>query len=45
MYHAIDPAHRDSGRFLFMDRITYRDGWPSINDGAPSTGPTPAPKP
>jgi arabinan endo-1,5-alpha-L-arabinosidase len=38
LYHAIDPSRRGEGRFLMMDRIVYRDGWPQINDGKPSDG-------
>ncbi len=45
VYHAIDPTHRDGGRYLLMDRIIYRDGWPTVSGETPTTGPTPAPKP
>jgi arabinan endo-1,5-alpha-L-arabinosidase len=38
MYHAIDPSQRESGRYLMMDRIVYKDGWPEIDDGKPSDG-------
>jgi arabinan endo-1,5-alpha-L-arabinosidase len=43
-YHAIDPATPKVGssdgdrRVMLMDRVTYRDGWPRIGDGTPSTG-------
>ncbi len=43
MYHAIDRAHRTNGRYFLMDRITYRDGWPTIATGTPSTQPVAAP--
>ncbi len=45
LYHAIDPTHRDEGRLLLLDRINYRDGWPTVNGETASAGPTPAPKP
>jgi arabinan endo-1,5-alpha-L-arabinosidase len=43
-YHAIDPAkpkNGDSGgdrRVMLMDRVVYRNGWPVIGGGVPSTG-------
>jgi arabinan endo-1,5-alpha-L-arabinosidase len=49
-YHAIDPAkpkNEDAGgdrRVMLMDRVTYRDGWPVIGGGAPSTGRRPGPR-
>lgn len=51
VYHAVD-ARRPRGtptddvntrRVMLMDRIVYRDGWPTIEGGRPSSGPRPAP--
>ena len=44
-YHAIDPAHREDGRYLLLDRIVYRGGWPVVGNGEPSAGPSTAPTP
>ena len=49
-YHAIDPAkpmNDDAGgdrRVMLMDRVTYRDGWPAIGGGVPTTGRRPGPR-
>lgn len=53
-YHAINVNNRwlkdeISGdrhdlRVLLMDRIVYRDGWPRVERGSPSTTPQPAPR-
>jgi arabinan endo-1,5-alpha-L-arabinosidase len=50
VYHAwqpgrVDPAWNDTRypRMMLIDRIDWRDGWPLIHDGKPSSGPTPAP--
>jgi arabinan endo-1,5-alpha-L-arabinosidase len=37
LYHAIDPTDGDYDRYLMIDKITWRDGWPTINEG---NGPT-----
>lgn len=44
MYHAIDRQHPEKGRVFLMDRITYRNGWPEIGNGTPSTTPVKTPK-
>lgn len=36
VYHAIDPADREKGRVMLLDKIIYQDGWPRIEAGAPS---------
>ena len=49
-YHAIDPAkptNDEAGgdrRVMLMDRVTYRDGWPVIGGGVPTTGRRPGPR-
>ncbi len=51
-YHAIDAGNRlmpkiegdrDVRRIMLMDRIVYRNGWPQIETGKPSTTPQRAP--
>lgn len=36
-------ADRDQGRMALIDRITWKNGWPSIGNGTPTVGPQPAP--
>jgi GH43 family beta-xylosidase len=49
VYHAWTNAGdgtqlQSAGRHVLVDRISWgADGWPSINDGSPSTGPQPWP--
>ncbi len=43
LYHAINPTQPDGVRVLLLDRITYRHGWPEINNASPSYTPVPAP--
>lgn len=44
MYHAYKAADEDRGRVLMLDKITWdAQGWPSVNDGYPSSTPMPAP--
>jgi arabinan endo-1,5-alpha-L-arabinosidase len=49
VYHAIDtgnrynPGGRVVRRVMMIDRIVYRNGWPSIATSSPSTGSTPMP--
>jgi arabinan endo-1,5-alpha-L-arabinosidase len=53
-YHAIDSKNRllpgsiggdrDVRRIMLMDRVSYRNGWPQIEGGTPSTGQRAAPK-
>lgn len=39
VYHAIalGSAVKVSGRIMLIDRLQYNDGWPSIDNGSPST--------
>ncbi len=38
LYHAYDTKGSSSNRVLVLDRITWdRDGWPTVNDGSPSS--------
>lgn len=40
LYHAYDADAPDKGRVMLLDRIIWsNDGWPSVNDGTPSTTP------
>jgi arabinan endo-1,5-alpha-L-arabinosidase len=46
VYHAWHGAHtcgQSGDRELMLDRITWRGGWPSINNGTPSQGVRAAP--
>ena len=44
MYHAYNAQQEDRGRVLMLDKITWdAAGWPSVNDGYPSSTPMPAP--
>lgn len=36
VYHAIDSDNPKSGRIVLIDKITYKNGWPTINSGSPS---------
>ena len=44
VYHAVDPARplQDGIPFvrrpMLLDRLSYRDGWPFVENGQPSTG-------
>jgi arabinan endo-1,5-alpha-L-arabinosidase len=50
-YHAVDTrrpreaptADVNTRRVFLADRLTYRDGWPTIEGGRPSAVPRPAP--
>jgi beta-xylosidase len=47
-YHAWQNAGNGTavsakGRMVLVDRITWKDGWPSIANGSPSTGAQPWP--
>ena len=39
IYHAIDSKNRNGGRVMLIDKIAYKNGWPTINSGTPSTTP------
>lgn len=39
VYHAIDSESPNKGRIVLIDKITYKEGWPIINSGTPSTTP------
>jgi arabinan endo-1,5-alpha-L-arabinosidase len=43
LYHAMGEG-RASERWLLLDRISYRDGWPRIEGDQPSAGPRPVPR-
>lgn len=51
LYHAVDrrrPRSRDSDdvntrRVMLLDRLVWRNGWPMVEGGGPSSGPQPAP--
>lgn len=53
-YHAIDSTNRtlkneisgdrDVRRVMLMDRVVYRNGWPTVERGTPSTTPQRAPQ-
>jgi arabinan endo-1,5-alpha-L-arabinosidase len=49
VYHAVDtvnplnPSGRSVRRIMLIDRIVYRNGWPTIANSSPSVGPRPAP--
>lgn len=36
VYHAIDANDPKSGRIVLIDKIKYKNGWPTINSGSPS---------
>ncbi|MGN1045722.1 MAG: family 43 glycosylhydrolase [Candidatus Cryptobacteroides sp.] len=37
MYHAYWSRHEDSGRMLMLDKIQWKNGWPTVEGGIPST--------
>ncbi len=44
LYHAVDAESSKGGRVMLLDKIVWSDdGWPTINDGTPSTAPQVAP--
>jgi len=53
IYHAINPDEKylkdkdrknvQDRRVMLLDRIYYKDGWPYVNEGKPSTSPVTAP--
>jgi len=36
VYHAIDADNPKGGRIVLIDKITYKNGWPTVNSGTPS---------
>jgi arabinan endo-1,5-alpha-L-arabinosidase len=36
VYHAIDVKNKNKGRIMLLDRITYVDGWPQVDNNSPS---------
>lgn len=52
LYHAVDsrrPRSKETGdvntrRVMLLDRIVWRDGWPHVEGGGPSTEPRPRPQ-
>jgi arabinan endo-1,5-alpha-L-arabinosidase len=45
VYHAIglDAALKSKGRIMLIDRLQYKDGWPFIENGTPTTKSLPIP--
>ena len=44
LYHSYDMNNGCNGRLMLLDKITWSsDGWPTINDGHPSSDERPAP--
>lgn len=44
LYHSYDKNNNCDGRLMLLDKITWdRNGWPTINDGHPSSGQMDAP--
>lgn len=44
LYHSYDKNNGYSGRLLLLDKVTWDvAGWPSVNDGHPSSGEMPGP--
>lgn len=44
LYHSYDKNNNCNGRLMLLDKITWsKDGWPTINDGHPSSDAMPAP--
>lgn len=44
LYHSYDRNNNFNGRLMLLDKITWsKDGWPSINNGYPSSEEMPAP--
>lgn len=44
LYHAYDAEAPEKGRVMLLDKIVWSDdGWPTVNDGTPSTTPQSAP--
>ena len=52
VYHAVDSRRPRSKpkdeintrRIMLIDRLVWRNGWPEVEGGGPSTGPRPAPR-
>ena len=44
LYHSYDRNNKFDGRLMLLDKITWsKDGWPTVNDGYPSSDAMPAP--
>ena len=44
LYHSYDRNNNFNGRLMLLDKITWsKDGWPTVNDGHPSSDAMPAP--
>jgi len=43
LYHAVDTTRPQAGREMLLDPIFYRDGWPRIEGGQPSSSSRTAP--
>jgi arabinan endo-1,5-alpha-L-arabinosidase len=45
LYHAMDQSDPNQLRYLMLDRIDWKGGWPVVNDGnGPSSTPQPRPQ-
>lgn len=36
-YHGYDASEPNAGRKTYLDKVTWKDGWPTIGDGTPTT--------
>ena len=43
LYHSYDKNNSYNGRLMLLDKITWQNDWPLINDGHPSSGEMDAP--
>ena len=43
LYHSYDKNNNFNGRLMLLDKITWQNDWPVINDGHPSSGEMDAP--
>lgn len=43
LYHSYDKNNNYNGRLMLLDKITWQNDWPVINDGHPSSDPMDAP--
>ena len=43
LYHSYDKNNNCNGRLMLLDKITWQNDWPVINDGHPSSGEMDAP--
>ena len=43
LYHSYDKNNNYNGRLMLLDKITWKNDWPVVNDGHPSSTPQDAP--